>query len=364
MVPGAGIEELQFGERCALFHEGRQALVELNPTAFHIWRGLADGEHPVAVAESLADQGAPLAVACGYVEDALRLWLGDGWIVPAQVTAELEAKPYASLMLSILDVGFGVEFFGAAAPSAVLDSLEPLRGGEAADHRFSVVAWRDRYLLFSGAASRGLCAPNELAPALKAALTGQLAASAGGGFLAHGGLVGLRSRRLFLSGGPGAGKSTLTLALAAAGFECLSDDIVHVDARGWMKGAPFAPTLKSGSWPLLVAQIEGLESLSVHRRADGQQVRYLPAALSHGEGRPLDLFIALSRDAEGPARLAPLSGLDAMQTLLDGAFSAAGKVSGGQVSGLAKAFQDAQCFVLHYADLPDAVALLWALADA
>lgn len=363
MVPGQGVECLVFGDRCALFHEGRQALAELNETARFIWQALARREPPTSVAVALADAGATRAEAEAYVEDALRAWLGDGWIVPVEAQARLTGAPSRRVDLFILGVGFAVEVFGPPPPG-LLDILEPLRGSGAARHRVSVVAWRDASLLFVDGRATGLFAGTEIAPAVKAALTDRLVSAVDDGFVAHGGLVERSSRRMFLSGGPGAGKSTLALASRGAGFDCLSDDIVHVDRGGSMKGAPFAPAVKSGAWPLLAGRVDGLEGLPIHRRADGQEVRYPPNVVTPGEARPLDVFIALERRAEGRAELVPLSGLEAMRILLDGAFSAAGKISAVQVRRLAEAFAATDCYTLRYADLDAAIARLSGLSDA
>ena len=362
MTPGPGVECLIFGDRFALFHEGRQALAELNETAHFIWERLAQGEPPRAVAAALAGAGASLAEAGTYVEDALDAWLADGWIVPVETLTLLEGSPSVRLDLSILDVGFAVEIFGPP-PMGLLEILEPLRGSGAIVHRLGIAPWRDGSLLLVDGRSKGLFGGQNIAPAVKGALSERLVSAVTGGFVAHGGLVARSSRRLFLSGGPGAGKSTLALALGKAGFECLSDDIVHVDGRGWMKGAPFAPAMKSGAWPLLAGRVQGLERLPVHRRADGQEVRYAAGVLSAGEARPLDIFIALDRQADGPAELAALSGLEAMRTLLEGSFSAAGKIAAAQVRSLADAFAATDCYTLRYADLDAAIDRLRRLAD-
>jgi hypothetical protein len=355
VVPGAGVAFMAFGDSFGLFHEGRQELVALNETASRIWQDLALGWAPFVVAQTLVAQGAPPAAGLGYVEDALQRWLGAGWMVPADLAGPASEPPLARLNLSVLDVGFDVAFFGAVPPPGVLDMLAPLRGDGAAQHELKVAAWQGHWVLFAGSTSRGVYGPDQLAPAIKAALTDQLVVSVGEGFIAHGGLVEAASSRIFLSGAPGKGKSTLTLALGAAGFECLSDDIVHVDQRGWMRGAMFAPALKSGSWPLLAQILPALETLPVHHRADGQDVRYATDVISAGPGRPLDIFIALDRRADGPAELQPMSRLDAMSLLLKDAFASAGRVSAADMQALAHTFAAVRAYTLRYADLFGAV---------
>ena len=351
VVPGGGVAFMDFGDSFGLFHEGRQVLVALNETAVRIWQGLARGEGAAEVAADLVAQGAAPDAGLAYVDEALEHWLGAGWMVPA----DLAGPPLARLSLSILEVGFDVAFFGAAPPPGCLDMLAPLQGDGAAAYPLKVAAWQGRWVLFAGSTSRGVFESGHVAPALKSALTDHLVVSIGEGFIAHGGLLEGASRRVFLAGAPGTGKSTLALGLGAAGFACLSDDIVQVDRRGWMRGAMFAPALKSGSWPLLGQALPGLESLPVHHRADGQAVRYAPEVVSAGPARPLDIFIALDRRADGPTVLEPMTRLDAMSLLLKDAFASAGRVSVDDMQALAQTFAAARAFTLRYADLSEAV---------
>ena len=359
MVVSAGVELLAFADSWGLFHEGRQDLAALNATAHHIWQAIVAGR---TTAEVAADLAARDPAAATFVTDAVEVWLAGGWMLPAEVATALAGEPRARLDLAILDIGFSIETYGAALPPGVLEIFRPLQGVAPIRHRLQVAEWRGRYVLVVDGLCRGLHAPDAIAPNLKGGLTSRLTASVADGFLAHGGLV-AGPRRLFLSGAPGAGKSTLALALAQAGFQCLSDDIVHVDPRGHMRGAPFPPGLKSGAWPLLGAVIDGLDALPIHRRADGQLVRFLPSQVTPGDARPLDAFVVLDRRPEGPAELTPLSGLEAVRILLAGAFAAAGRISAGQVRGLAAAFAAARCVTLRYSDLPGAVRALRALAD-
>lgn len=362
MTPSAGVVLLPFGDSFGLFHEARQDLAELNQTAGLMWQALAQGETPAKVAELLIGHGASQTEAAAYVDEALHHWLGGGWMVPADLVHAPAAAPSQHLMLTVLGIGFELAFFGAPPPAGVLDMLRPLQGGPQASRSFRICAWHGRFVLFADGAPRGVYEADQLAPALKAVLTEQLAAAVTDGFIAHGALVEAAGRRAFLSGSPGAGKSTLAVSLAQAGFACLSDDIVQVDRRGAMTGAAFAPALKSGAWPLLAATMPGLAALPVHRRADGQDVRYAPDVISSAPARPLDIFIALDRRADGAVALDSLSGLEAMSRLLKDAFASAGRVSAADIQALAQTFASAQCYTLRYADLAGAVERLRTLA--
>ena len=53
-------------------------------------------------------------------------------------------------------------------------------------------------------------------------------------------------RMLLVSGHPGAGKTTLTLALVDAGFGFAGDDLALLNSEGRVTGVPFAPAIKAG----------------------------------------------------------------------------------------------------------------------
>ncbi len=355
MIVPDEVELLEFGGQHALFHQGLQQLVALNDTASSIWRGLCAGEPASAVEASLVEHGASPDQAAQFVAEALQQWLSVGWLAPGSLANRLSEPPQTTVRLSILGVGFGVFIYASTPPEGLLELLAPLQGEGPEDHRLDIVGWDGRYLLRADRGCRGLFRPDEIAPAVKAALTERLTSTLTDGFFAHGALMEASKRRLFISGSPGAGKSTLAMALVGAGVQCLCDDIVHVDADGHMAGAAFALTLKSGSWPLLAAMGCEIETLPVHRRADGQEVRYAHAAVSGAASRPLDDFIALARREEGPSDLKPLSGLEAMRMLLEGALAASRRISAAEVRALAQTFAKANCFVLHYSRLSDAV---------
>src|SRR5690606_30854647 len=135
-------------------------------------------------------------------------------------------------------------------------ALDPILGHHyatpgAPSRRVTVIEYAGRQLIYLERRFAAACPCEGLAPDLKAVLSEMYAEAAAPGFLTHGALLTRPGKRLLLSGPPGAGKSTLAVALAHAGWAYGGDDIVHIAPNASAQGAPFAATLKAGSWPLL-----------------------------------------------------------------------------------------------------------------
>ena len=180
-----------------------------------------------------------------------------------------------------------------------------------------------------------------------------------GGFLLHAALLTSGRKGLLLVGPPGAGKSTLTLALAARGLGYGSDDIVRVSATGTFSGVRFSPALKSGSWELAAVCAPQVSMLPVHLRSDGQQVRYVPAGrLPSGDTDAIGWSLQLARRPGARAALEPIEPVEMITSLLAGAWSATYALRGDTLAALAHAFADVACHRLVYSDLDEAAELL------
>ena len=361
MVLNGGHEMLDLGDRQVVFDVRSQALVELNDTALYIWDRVAAHSSPAEIVAALEKRGLSYALAAAYVEEALSQWVRVGWTQPATIEHQLSAAPYVVLNLSVLSIGFMVAVYGTHMPNGLEAFLAPLYGQAPHYHELAVVAWDDGFFLFADGSSLGFFSPSQLVPMLKAAITERLTSSMSEGFLAHGALLDGPSARVFLSGPPGAGKSTLALALLQADFLCLSDDIVHIDLLGHARGAPFAASLKQGSWPLVPHLAGIVEAAPIHQRSDAKLVRYLPQVIATGRSRPINVFVVLDRRSTGEVSLEPLSRLEAMQILLKDAYAASGRLSAAQMTSLSNVFADLQAKRLRFSRLPEAVAAIGGL---
>jgi hypothetical protein len=351
------VHTLELGARTALFCGRTQRLSELNDTAALAWRALVESGSCVAVAARLRQGGAAADESEAFAQSIVREWLRLGYVTLADGQSR---DPSVSFDIGVGPIAAHMRFFGTSDHRAARDVFDHLaHQGSSQLIQIDVVGIDDEDLVLVDGASEGLATRAETVPRLKAILTGRYCAAVGEGFLAHAALVSAREKRVLLTGIPGAGKTTLTLALCAAGFAYGADDIVHIKGDGRAEGAPFAAAVKAGAWPLLARAYPELAELPTHLRGDGQFVRYLtPRRLEEGGARPIDAVFVLERHAGTSAELTPIEPREAFCTLLESGYAERRSVDGVTLEALARDLSRAVCARLTYCSVDDAVKLL------
>jgi hypothetical protein len=351
--PAPTARRMSLGGRRLLFCERRQQLFELNAAADMIWGALLE-ESPLRAARRLAAQfGGDLDQARGHIERQLAQWLRDGYWEPAE-----PPRPSGESALRLAVEGVRVEI--RCGDPAVLGRLREVFGqfpafAGAPTASFRITPWAQGFDLFDGERYVSASAADEVVPRIKAMLTERVVGRRFDGFFAHGALVAKSPVLAMLAGPPGAGKSTLGLALQATGWSLLADDLIRVDRSARFRGVPFAPAIKEGAWPLLRPRWPELVRWPTELRTDGQKVRYAPVVPVPDRPRAPDLFIALSREDGAAARAEPLDPVEALSLLLGEAFSARARISAGLMAGLVDRFRHMACRRLVYDALDDGV---------
>ncbi len=364
-VPPVGVRRLQVGDQVLIFNEDRQQLFALNETADQIWRGFSEGADAEKVAAGLAEHGVPAEDARRFVAEAAEAWTQGGHLLPQPVMAALSQPPRAARTLSLDEIGVVVTFHGQVTPE-VSDEIFAQFYGPAAlpGHWLAVVGHGGRFFFLRDGRPVAVTDESRLASELKAQLTDLYANGFRSGFLAHGGLLTRNGRTVFLSGAPGAGKTTLTLALAAAGWAFCGDDIVRVHADGLVRAMPFAAAVKSGAWELLEPLWPEVGDLQAWVRSDGQITRYfLPPNRADREARPLDGFVILAREAGAAPRLELVEPAAALAVLLESAYAAGRGLEPGILEAVAGRLGAVVCRRLVYDDLTQAVQAMEGLFD-
>jgi hypothetical protein len=356
-----GVRRLTLGEREALFCERRQQLFELDAAGAAIWDGLAAGRAAPAVAEALAIEGLAPAARKALCLARAREWSEAGWFTPRTLVERLAAAPshLLALRLGALDARLELRLEEPSLWAHARDAFGHFARADdasACDLKLDLVTLGPRHFLMRDGAPVALLPAERVMPEIKALLTEALCGRPmRGGLWLHAALLSRGERGLLLAGAPGAGKTTLAVALATRGFGYATDDLVQASADGALRGVRFSPALKAGAWPLLAPHAPSLGDLPIHLRGDGQQVRYLPAGRlpPYRDAAPSFALLLERRDG-APARLEALDPLNALTELLSSAYAAERRLAGDTLAALAGRFARIDCRRLVYSDLADA----------
>lgn len=361
--PSADARCLEIGEHTVLFCERSQKLFELNSSAATLWRSLAEGVPPREIIQSWEAWGIHSDLAASYLATSVAQWKQAGMLIPTEVLTRIAEAADQEIDLQIDDCSFRIRFHRLphAMRREITRVFKPFCVEDAGPASLiDVVADEDSHLLFLERRCLGAISAEAVVPKLKALLTDRIVQSTQcGSCLLHAALLYKNGKGLLLSGDPGAGKSTLALALLAQGFIYGSDDIVKLAADGHLSGIGLSPSSKSGAWDLVSTFAPEISSLPQHRREDGQAVRYLsvpdPAKQASA---PLNWMLILDRREGASAALEPVDQLDALRILLAGAFAHDHQLRADTLEALVKHFGALNCRRLIYSSLADAVAVI------
>lgn len=364
-VIAAGTAFAVVGRRKLLFSETRQEIFELNDMAAYIWCRLEEGDPPSVAAGRLVDLGVPAGDADGYVRDMLSDWHRLGLIIAtggysaAAMTSEPDDRRQRLDLAGLsIEIRYATDALARlAAPAFVhLQGGGPWPPAGSPTLLLSIEAEGDLFRLWSCGQDIGAFDLDEIVPALKAQLTADVLACADYSVAIHAAALACDRRMMLLCGEPGAGKTTLAIALSHRGFDYAGDDIALLMPTGQVKGVPFSASVKAGAWPLVSGIRPDVGPLRIFRRSDDQQVRYLPpAAPPVTEALSLGWVVLLRRQPGGPAVLTPVDRIEAMRALLAEAAAPGQRLSASAFGVLVEAMAGADCSILTYADLDDAV---------
>lgn len=218
------------------------------------------------------------------------------------------------------------------------------------DGRF-VHVWRDDSFAWS-------CMRDEFIPLIKAEATELALQYCVYEIALHAGAYVRSGSVTLLLGSPGAGKTTLGLALLASGFDLFADDVVLLHKNGHVSGLAFAPAVKSGAWDLVRPYWSGVVRAQTHTRPDGQKVRYAPAPSAEADLLPVSSIAILDRRDGARAGFEPIDPVDVLGMLLAEATSANERLTVAGFSALVDALENIRCVTLTYCDLTEAAQTL------
>ncbi|MCI4680815.1 hypothetical protein K9U39_12285 [Rhodoblastus acidophilus] len=348
-----------FDDTPTVFCESAQKLYALNPVAALIWCCLDEGGGRQAAQARLVAAGVNPAAAGSRVEDAVRDWLELGLL---DVDFHPAREPHACAFC-IDGQSFTVETSSPrlSRQIAALFDHHPSEMDDAEATRIRVVEIDGRSHVYLDDQRLAVCSPEETPPAIKGLATERILAQMGQDIAFHAACLSQRGRALLISGEPGAGKTTLTLHLAAKGFGYGGDDVALISPAGYVRGLPCAAAVKPGAWDIVGQIRPELRDAPVWRRPDGVKVKYLEAGAIDAKPKPAGWIVFLRREAGGAVEFRRLDALEAMRRLIDAAFSPLGRLSLPGFGALRRVVTRAQIFELtyeHSAEAADAISAI------
>ncbi|MER9301137.1 aldolase [Mesorhizobium sp. M0621] len=344
-----------------LFSPSQQAIFAVNDTAADIWRSLEEGMPPQAISVEMARSGVDRFQANRHVEAALGDWQRLNLIRACAPVSPSATQELVSQVVAVAGLNIRIVYPAACAFPAitVFRHLEVRR--ETVDVLLEVVGHGGRVHLLRDGEWILSCSLDELPVMLKGQLLTEVLDHGAYELALHAAALVRNERMVLLCGNPGAGKTTLTLALVRAGFGFAADDVTLLDSGGHGVGLPFAPAVKAGAWPLLAEYCPDLDDAPVCRRPDRRRVRFaVPKAFVPLPPAPLPIgcVVLLRRGRDTKASLEPVDPAQALRGLLNGALAPGGELSGTAFEALTQLIGSAETYCLTYSRLDDAVQLI------
>ncbi|ASP68149.1 serine kinase [Sinorhizobium meliloti] len=345
------------GQRKTIFVEASQQILEVDDLTAYLTCLLAESMSQRRLEADLVARGAGRAEARRSVRDYLLYMSGEG-LLEIAFDAE-EGEPLHTHVLDLQGAAVSIAYHDRG----LLDLILPVFDHQASEGlkpsaSYAVAKVGNRVCVSRSRSPGMIVAVNEAVPAVKALLTEDVLASLGTKVALHAALLVKNGKGLLICGAPGAGKSTLALALLEAGFACGGDDIALMRPDGLLRGVPFAPALKRGSWGLLEGMRGTIEAAPVHRRLDNQYVRYLASVpFASDDAVPLGTIVLLRR-RKGRTALAAVEPARVLSELFLGAFTPTRRLDLSQFDALLGAIRGASAVELSYMRLDEAVVML------
>ena len=345
------------GDRNLVFSGAHQAIYELSDLAAYVWRSLDGGMSAAGIAGELIGTGVdPGEAQCAVtvtLEEVRRLRS----LITAPMPCSLPGPPERLTRLTILIADVAVQLNLSRALVADVEAVFGLMISDLPDTDMLLCARAvdDTVNFFSPGQSDWSCERAQFIPLLKAQLIESVLACAQYEVAMHAAALVREDDVVLLVGSPGAGKTTLAIALERAGFEMLADDVVLLDEKGLVTGLSFPFTAKSSSWPLLSQYWPGIVAYPSHYRPDGQTLCYIPQhPIADPRPRRINSVVLLNRQNAARTCVQEVDLTCALSALVADGATRDQRLSSRGFTALVDGLREARCCRLTYSDLMEA----------
>ncbi len=369
-----GVELYLLDGEGLLFDPGQRHLLRLSPQLAWLWCAFEEGcRWPEVVSEFQEAFGLSPNAAEALVERTVReLWrLGLLEGAPRSAPAEVPERPSIPFSGPLPEPRLWVEGTvlrtavsvhcpdeqTAARVAGLFRSFAPPAQPPVRRRELYLVPEGGGYLLVADGSvlDRAPDLPG-LVPQVKAAVVSLALEGEAMALFLHAGMVSWGDAALLLPAAPGSGKTSLTLALARAGFAYHSDEFVMlVGEELRARGIPVPATVKQSAWALVEEDFPELAGAPAHQRVDGQICKYLPPPAVAGAPpaeHPLAVrWLVFPRFQPGKAaQLRPLPRLQALERLFDQCLALPAALDRALVEGLLAWLEGLESFELTFGD--------------
>lgn len=269
----------------------------------------------------------------------------------------------------LLTTTFAIRFSSAAEEARVHLALAHLEVEPArSDAAIEVLQAEDGHVLLNGIAPFGFCRDlGRVTPRLKTLLLQTAVQRHSYLFQIHAGVVSNGQKCLLLPAAPGSGKTTLTAALTAAGFQYFSDEVALLEEPDLeVRPVPISLSVKSGALEVLAPLFPQLRRSANHTREDFETVTYLnPPWVSVRSGlsqtRPAGWIVFPKYSAGATTELRPIGKAEALARLMGEILVVAKPLDKRAVRSLVQWIQRVECYELPNSSLSQAVQLIGSL---
>jgi len=266
----------------------------------------------------------------------------------------------------LLTTTFAIRFSSAAEEARVHPALAHLEAELApSDAVLEVINAAGGHVLLDGIAPFGFCRDlARVTPRLKTLLLQKAVQRHSFLLQIHAGVVSNGQKCLLLPASPGGGKTTLTAALTAAGFQYFSDEVALLEEPDLeVRAVPISLAVKSGALEVLAPLFPQLHRSTNHVREDFETVAYLnPPAASFrydlNRTHPAGWIVFPQYSARAITELRPIGKAEALARLMGEILVVAKPLDKRIVRSLVQWIRQVECYELPNSSLSQAVQLI------